>query len=499
MRYVFVFLSSIIFYTNSVAQQLVMRGDHPDPSVVKIGDTYWASATTSNWFPAYPLLKSKDLVNWKTEGYVFNQLPAWADYYFWAPEISYENGKVYIYYAAHKKGGNLCLGIASADKPEGPYTDHGPLMCQEVGSIDAFPMRDENGKLYIIWKEDGNSVNKPTPIWAQQINEQRTAFVGQKKELFHNDKGWEGNLVEGVSMIKRGEYYYAFYAAAGCCGRECTYQTGVARSKTLLGPWEKYKNNPVLTHVDEWRCPGHGTPIEKDGKYYFLYHAYDKQTNVYTGREALLMEFRFTGDGWIEFVKDNVRNDVAVTSFKDNFRGTRISNNWQWSVFEQPRFQQKGGEIVLNALPSKSGAFLGTKTISGTYNASVKITVKRTNAAAGIGIIGDEKNTLSALYKNGEIRVVQLKDGKETELDRKSVTVKNKLIFTVTVTNGKDISFLYNTGKRYEVLNNKPVDGSFLPPWDRSLRVGVIAKGHANEVATFDEFELNNNSTFKTK
>ena len=198
-------------------------------------------------------------------------------------------------------------------------------------------------------------------------------------------------------------------------------------------------------------------------------------------------------------MKDNVRNDVAVTSFKDNFRGTRICNNWQWSVFEQPQFQQKGGEIVLNALPSKSGAFLGTKTISGTYNASVKIKVKRTNAAAGIGIIGDEKNTLSTLYKKGVIRVVQLKDGKETELDRKSVTVKNKLIFTVTVTNGKDISFLYNTGKRYEVLNNKPVDGSFLPPWDRSLRVGVIAKGNANEVATFDEFELNNNSTFKTK
>ena len=94
------------------AQKLVMRGDHADPSVVKIGSTYWASATSSNWFPAYPLLHSKDLINWKTKGYVFNTLPAWADYYFWAPEISYEKGKVYIYYAAHKKGGNLCLAVA---------------------------------------------------------------------------------------------------------------------------------------------------------------------------------------------------------------------------------------------------------------------------------------------------------------------------------------------------------------------------------------------------
>src|SRR5688500_11678949 len=54
----------IFFTTLSSAQRLILPGDYPDPSVVKIGDTYWASATTSNWFPAYPLLRSKDLVNW---------------------------------------------------------------------------------------------------------------------------------------------------------------------------------------------------------------------------------------------------------------------------------------------------------------------------------------------------------------------------------------------------------------------------------------------------
>ena len=491
MRIVFLFLFTT-FYTTTFSQQLVMRGDHADPSVVKIGDTYWASATTSNWFPAYPLLKSKDLVTWKMEGYVFNQLPVWADFYFWAPEISYENGKVYIYYAAHKKDGNLCLGVASADKPEGPYKDHGPLMCQEAGSIDAFPMRDENGKLYIIWKEDGNSVNKPTPIWAQQMNEERTAFVGEKKELFRNDKGWEGNLVEGVSMIRKGDYYYAFYAAAGCCGRGCTYQTGIARSRSLLGPWEKYNKNPVLTNDDEWRCPGHGTPIEKDGKYYFLYHAYDKETDVYTGREGLLIEFRFTPDGWVEFVKDN-NNDVALTSFKDNFRGSKISDHWQWSVFNKPGFQKKGGSIILNGSPSPSGAFLGTKTTSGTYVVTAKMKANRTNAAAGIGIIGDEKNIICALYKDGAIRIMQLKDGKETEIDRRSIDIKNKLYFKLQVANGKDIIFLYSIdGNHYQQLNNKAVDGSFLPPWDRSLRVGLVAKGDAGQTATFDKFEMRN-------
>jgi beta-xylosidase len=148
-------------------------------------------------------LYSKDLVNWKQKGYVFNTIPEWADYYFWAPEISYDSGRVYIYYTAHKRNGNLCVGVASADRPEGPYKDHGPLVCQPAGSIDAFPMRDTTGKLYLIWKEDANSVNRPTPIWASEMNEERTALIGEKTELFRNDAEWEKELVEGVSMIKK--------------------------------------------------------------------------------------------------------------------------------------------------------------------------------------------------------------------------------------------------------------------------------------------------------
>lgn len=487
-------LSLLLFTcTSALCQQLVMRGDHADPSVVKIGDTYWASATTSNWFPAYPLLKSKDLVNWKNEGFVFTKMPDWVDYYFWAPEITYEGGKVYIYYSAHKKGGNLCVGIASADKPEGPYTDHGPIICQTVGSIDAFPMRDEAGKLFMIWKEDGNSVGKPTPIWAQELNEARTALVGEKKELFRNDKGWEGNLVEGVSMMRKGDYYYAFYAAAGCCGRECTYQTGVARSKTLLGPWEKYDKNPILVNDEEWKCPGHGTPVEKDGKYYFLYHAYDKETGVYTGREGLLIEFKFTPDGWIEFVKEDAAQDVPLTSVADNFKGRKVGQHWQWSVFQIPVISQRGGELQLAAKPTASGAYVGTKTTSGNYTATAKLRPNRTSAIAGLGAIGDDNNVVSLYWQEGGLKVVQLKEGKETELAQTPVNTKKTLYLKMQVANGKDITFLYSLdGKDFKTVNSQPADGSYLPPWDRSIRVGLLSKGNEGQKAIFDRFQLQN-------
>jgi xylan 1,4-beta-xylosidase len=485
----------IFFFCGSLysgAQQLVLRGDYPDPSVIKIGDTYWASATTSNWAPAYPILKSKDLFHWTTVTHVFTKLPEWADHYFWAPELSYENGKVYVYYAAYKKGGNLCIGVASADRPEGPYTDHGTLVCQEDGSIDAFPMRDEKGKLFLIWKEDANSVGRPTPIWAQQLNEARTGLIGNKKELFRNDVPWEKNLVEGVSMVRHGEYFYAFYAAAGCCGAKCTYGVGVARAKSLLGPWEKNPANPVLTTNDKWNCPGHGTPVDKDGKHYFMYHAYDKNTTVFTGREGLLAEYKFTPDGWIEFVKETTIADVPVKNVSDHFDGKILGKEWQWSVFQQPKYTVKSGELFLNAA-KETGNFLAQKSVTGDYIVSVKLDLQKSIANGGIAIIGDEKNLVTLVYRAKAFHLVKVKDGKEIELSQKPLLVGKQCYFQIRVKLAIEASFYISTdGKKYFSINSAPIDISYLPPWDRAVRVGLIAQGENDKLAVFDDFKIDN-------
>jgi beta-xylosidase len=482
---IFVFFVSF----NSSGQKLVLPGDHPDPSIVKIGNDYWASATTSNWMPAYPLLKSTDMVNWTMQGYVFNKLPDWADYYFWAPEISYENGKVYVYYAAHKKGGNLCLGIASADKPEGPYKDSGPLMCQEVGSIDAFPVRDENGKLYLIWKEDANSVKKPTPIWAMEMKEDRSGLVGEKHELFRNKIAWEENLVEGVSMMKHGGYFYAFYAAAGCCGAGCNYIVGIARAKNLLGPWEKDSANPVLKSNEQWACPGHGTPIEKDGRYYFLHHAYDKKTNAFTGRQGLLSEFQFTPEGWVKFI--NTPEPAAKPApITDNFDSKNLSFNWQWSVFQKDlKYKVKKGSLRLNAANVSAGAFIGQKIMSGDFTATANLIKKETKSNAGLAALGDDKNTLSLLYYGDSIRLIQLKNNNLTTLASAPLAVKQFVNFKMQATGGRYYTFSFAAdGGAYTNINSTPVDGLFLPPWDRGVRVGLVSKGTGT--ATFDSFQM---------
>jgi xylan 1,4-beta-xylosidase len=488
----FFFLNVLFFFLYSLCPaQLVLPGDYPDPSVTKVDSSYWATATTSNWAPVFPLLESKDLIHWETRGFVFNYLPEWADYYFWAPEISYENGKVYIYYSAHKIGGNLCLGIASAFKPEGPYLDHGPILCQEVGSIDAFPIRDENGKLCLVWKEDGNSIGRDTPIWVCEMKEDRTGLVGEKRELFRNEVAWESNLVEGVSMLRHGRYFYAFYAAAGCCGKDCNYATGLARSESLYGPWEKYANNPVMKNSSEWRCPGHGTPIKKNGKFYFLYHAYNEKSSVFAGRQGLLREFEFTSEGWIRFLPFAAKDVNPQSPIRDEFEGDRLRDVWQWSVLRPAKFEHRNGELSLFGSAPGQWMFLGQKTYGGNYRARVEMDLKQSSSEGGIGAIGDEKNMVGASVVDGKIKIWKTRLGIDSLIMEETIAPRDRLHLEVRVEDGYKITFRCSSnGKSYKTLNRRPVDGSFLPPWDRAVRVGILSKGRNDQKAVFENFIL---------
>ena len=142
----------------------VLPGDHPDPSIIRVGGEFWATATTSQWAPIFPLLRSTDLVAWTREGAVFDQPPAWSSGSYWAPEIAEHKGTYFVYYTARRKNGPLCVAVATAARPAGPWTDHGPLVCQEVGSIDAAPVTEV--------QQAENTVNV-----ALEITEGRQAFI----------------------------------------------------------------------------------------------------------------------------------------------------------------------------------------------------------------------------------------------------------------------------------------------------------------------------------
>jgi beta-xylosidase len=485
-----------------------MAGDFPDPSVIRVGQDYWAAATSSEWAPEFPILHSRDLVNWEVVGAVFQKRPEWSTGSYWAPEISEYRGRFFIYYAARKKGGPLCVAVATARRPQGPYTDHGPLVCQEVGSIDGFPVTDENGERYLLWKEDGNSVSKPTPIWSQRLSADGTRLVGERRELFHNDQAWEkhaslpyGDLVEGPAVVRHNGWFYIFYSGNFCCARECNYMIGVARSRKLLGPWEKNPSNPIMRGNETWKCPGHGTIVsDQRGRDFLLYHAYKADDFVYVGRQALLDEINWGRDGWptINGGRGPSRNaaspfgapdSAAEYSFFDDFMTADLMPGWQWPQANEPEVRVEGrgrGHVVL--APSASdqsknpviSAVLGHSTMTGDYVATTRLEMsgQGAGALAGLSAYGDQENALGlALGGNGNLMLWRIEKGENRTVAQADAPRRGPVFLRMTARQGRLYRFAFSQDGRRWTNIGEEVDGTYLPPWDRGVRVALTAGG----------------------
>jgi beta-xylosidase len=483
----------------------VMAGDYPDPSVIRVGRDYWATATTSEWAPEFPLLHSRDLVHWRTVGAVFQKRPAWSVGSYWAPEISQYRGRFYIYYVARKKDGPLCVAVATSNNPAGPYRDHGTLVCQEVGSIDGFPVDDENGQRYLLWKEDGNSVSKPTPIWAQRLSPDGTRLIGERKEIMRNDQAWEkhatlpyGDLVEGPAIVRRNGWFYMFYSGNFCCARECNYAVGVARSRKLLGPWEKNPANPILAANEAWKCPGHGTVVtDERGRDYFLYHAYHPKDFVYVGRQGMLDEIRWNADGWPTINDGRGPGGTLTTArnswrglehaFFDDFNSARLQPVWQWPQANEPTVRidpMRQGWLTLAPASAQAdspiAAVLARPTTRGDYTATTMVDARglAAGALAGLSAYGDAENAIGAsVGAGGRVQVWRREKNEQRTLANVDLASASSVYLRMTAREGHRYRFAASRDGRRWMDAGEEIDGSYLPPWDRGVRVALTAGG----------------------
>lgn len=341
----------------------VIPGDYPDPSVVRDGPDYWAAATSSGWAPRFPILHSRDLVNWELAGAVLRGSARWAESGYWAPEIVRDGPRWLVLYTARRRNGPICSGVATARLPTGPYADRGPLVCQRYGSIDPSAVRDAAGRLHLVWKEDGNNFRRPSVIWAQQLSPGRTRLVGRRTALLRNRSRWEGPVVEAPFVVRRGEFFYLLYSGSYCCGPGCRYALGVARARSLHARFERRGANPILAGNSTWRCPGHGSLVsDPTGRDFLLYHGY-RSGSLGLGRQVLLDEVAWSAGGWPEInggrgVSSRALSPLGVDqrtgdgSFLDEFASSRLTLGWQWREHRRPRLRldsETGGRLTLGA------------------------------------------------------------------------------------------------------------------------------------------------------
>jgi beta-xylosidase len=272
----------------------VLPTDFPDPALLKEGDTYYAYATGPQ------AARSKDLVDWEPLGQLTIE-DTWAIKDFWAPEVIKTSAGFVMYYTGRhgellRSNGELtlCIGVAVAASPEGPFVEKlgKPLVCQNEigGTIDAGPYRDHDGKLYLIFKNDGNCCGVPTKFWIQPLTPDGLKLTGKATDLgVENDETWEGAVIEAPTILHREGTYYLFYSANAYYTAD--YAVGYATSKKLTGPYVDAPENPIMnTTFEELMAdptlqaagPGHQTIVEDDdGDLWLVYHAWDREAVGY--------------------------------------------------------------------------------------------------------------------------------------------------------------------------------------------------------------------------
>jgi|GEM_PF-560166 len=287
----FSLIAAALFCINASAQQKisnpVLDQDFPDPTVIRVNNQYYAYATNPNIRGNtihIQVATSADLQNWKLIGDALPQKPSWGNHDFWAPHVMYDPQlkKYVMFYSAESVDTAIgkCLGVAYADKPEGPFTDKGtPLICG-AGFINIDPMSlvdPLSGKKLLYW----GSAHKPIKV--QEMKEDWTDFKpgsSPKDLIFPKKEKRYDQLVEGAWIDYYNGKYYLYYSGDNCCGADPSYAVLVARADKAEGPYTTLGeqngtgSSAILEMNEHWTGPGHNSIItDTKGNRYIAYHA----------------------------------------------------------------------------------------------------------------------------------------------------------------------------------------------------------------------------------
>ena len=449
----------------------VIAGDHPDPSLLRAGSGWYAVATSGSWLPAFPVLRSGDTRSWRQVGAVLERAPRWARGDFWAPELVRRDGRVLAYYAALSRSGKRCVAVASSERLRGPYRDEGPLLCSEVGEIDPLPVTDEHGADWLVWKQDGNSSGQPTPILAAPLAPGGLALAGVPHELFHADQPWEHGLVEAPALLRHDGMFYLVYSAGGCCGLHCNYVTGVARSRSLLGPWEK-RPAPFLEDGASFRCPGHVSVAGAPGGGLLLaYHAYARGDPA--NRQFLIAPLGFDAEGW-PVVGPPGQSSASAAPLQLEFDSARLGDGWQWPVGLRPAAHVAGGALRLGpgALAQPAG--------TATFSAHTQVSERTRGARPGLAVMASAVNGVGVELRGRFALAWRVAHGRRTEVGRTRLGRRQPVELRLSM--GANVRLAVRTRDAWRPLGAEQPQ----PHWTSGPRVALRVSGPPGARASFE-------------
>ncbi len=163
-----------------------------------------------------------------------------------------------------------------------------------------------------------------------------------------------------------------------------------------------------------------------------------------------------------------------------DFGKTVPETSWVWDVsLPKPDFSTQEGQLKLvNSTANSAGSFLGLVIKKGTYTFSAEISPQN-DVLQSICLYGDAANALGFGVRKGSLEVWQVKDGVRTVFKNQPIPDNTPSVnLQLHSRSGQFYTFSWGTKDlASQLIPDTPLDGSFLPRWDRAPRVGISVSG----------------------
>ena len=423
-------------------QNPMLWADVPDPDIIRVGDTFYLVSTTMHLMPGAPIMKSKDLKNWETIGYIFDKLTDSPKYDMqegtayergqWATSLKYHKGRFYALLAPNEQGPMGDTYIFTAEKAEGPWT----ILSRMRHFHDCSLFFDDDDRVYVIYGT-GEMMELKADL--------SDVIEGTHQQIFQREEDEKG-LLEGSRVIKHnGKYYLLMIShtyAPGRHRREVCY-----RADDIHGPWEK---QVILeSEFGGFSYEAQGTIVDtQDGDWYGII----LQDRGGVGRVLTVMPCRWI-NGWPMLGDENgkVPNEVrplksgepeATIVKADDFSDSKLGLHWQWnhnpidkawSLSERPGFLRlKTNRIVQNIYlaPNTLTQRMEGPLCSGAIE--MDLSKMKDGDRAGFAAFNSDTGALT-IKKNGKKLVLEMSEQKVelTERDKVVTNVDEKVIESV--------------------------------------------------------------------
>ena len=481
----------------------VMPGDHPDQTLMRVGNDFYVAGSSFHFTPYIPIYHSTDLVHWEVISRVIS--PEWAGSIndspaggVWQGALAQFGGYFWIYYSI-----NSAQYFSKAESMRGPWSNPTRVTASTVTGYDNSVFVDDDGTPYMLMK-NGRSINR-----IQQIDKTTGQLTGNLINCDFINADGRYSWAEGPVMCKRNGWYYYFVAGNVGGGQY------VLRTRTLNdnpGNWEAMGNffAPITDQNTSFRAPNHiSQPIAlDDGTWWTISQCYEALGSSDwngKGRQGLLHQVTWDDNGKptgaapssTPQLKPNLPNSGIPWKLprSDQFENVNLGLHWHFlnrTAANKYSLTDKSGWLTLK--PGTGTSHILQKEGGYYYSLTTKLEFDATASGeeAGLYFTNGNESVTASVYSgyNGGKKIGFKFNGATTEVDN---AVGNFLWLKIERREHQLLGFYSSDGKQWVQIGN-PISAVQLDKSQPEYNwwVGTSNGLYANKkTACFDIFTYN--------